>query len=460
MKSLFLFVILTNIFAGSLFAQIRGQDEFDIKRFSITDEEVTVTREHLLMDRLDPLGTVKGSYLSGSFFSNDDLVYLKLKNQQVSVGDKMMIYQDNGPVEIPGKFQKYTGKDILVKGFAEVTKVQADAIIAKLYDCSMQIQVGDQIMSPIDLNLKLVPKEPSKMIRGIVLRSSKNLGIIGPYDYVYLNKGSKDGLEINDRLYVSKKAELNWDAGSKEKKPAVNVSELVVVHTGENVSTAYVLASENSFAPGSVFKSAISDVRFLNEQDLQAEAAAQPTTSPTDESEDEKVAEQEDFDFQNSSSYFLLGAGTFETIDRDGIHRPYFSAVGEFGGEKFAMPFKFNTLKSEHQEIDLGLTYHKFFQPFSSSQIQLVLGAGPNINYGFVHGKSLSGQTIELGIMLTAQARAYFSDTLFFFASPLEPTISFWHYAYAKTKGFKATTESEFDVRGRIYTSVGLGWNF
>lgn len=446
------------------FAQSGSDETFKVKRYTVADKPRSVVLENILMDQMKPLGEIKGSYLSASFYRNDDLVYLRLNNPNVSVGDRFMIYEDRGPVSVPGRFQKEMGRDVFIKGYAEVTKVVSEAVIARLYDCGMNVGIGDKIMDLIDTNISISPQEPRREIQGVVLRSAKNLGLIGPYDFVYLNKGSKDGLELNDRLYVQRKAELIWGASDKEKKPPVNIAELVLVHLGKEVSTAYVLGADDHFAPGSVFKSAISEVKFLNEKKASSEVeAAQTSQNESSVSTKSDASTEESFESEIDihRSYFSFAPGVMERIDRDGIHRPFFSLLFEGGSDRFALPLKLSIVNQGEQEFELGFLMHWNLQPWPKHpRLSLSLGAGPQISYIYTHTTKMSASNFAIGGTTKAEARYYFSDKLFFLARPAEMALYFWQYQNSEPQGFKSTSESKFDFAARIQTFFGLGFQF
>jgi len=259
---------------SSVFSQDLSLDDLEMRKKAILEEaNPSVTVESILADRDEPLGKVVGAFKKQRYYTLSDTIYIQLKSSTVSPGDRFAIYTDEGGVTDPDRALRKLGKKIRVRGFIVVTKVTPDTVIGKIDESFIDIHIGDLIGPPFEVNIEVDPKEPDKMIRGRVLESAVNHEIIGGYEFAYLDKGSADGLALNDKLFVFRTADGSMKIDPH--LPEVTIAEMVVVHVAEHFSTAYCLNSAEAFRKGSAFKSAKSEVKYLSEP-TPAAAPAEP----------------------------------------------------------------------------------------------------------------------------------------------------------------------------------------
>jgi hypothetical protein len=243
-------------------AVAEDSEDFELKKNSIISQPAEVIIENIIVEDLKPLGSIIGSYKKQRYLTNMDAVYLKLKTSSVSVGDRFMVYNDLGGVKVPGAFFKRTGKNIEIKGYLQVSEVTPSAVIAKIYDSNIDINIGD-LLGPMmdDLIVKVAPQEPTVTLSGKILASAKDTKFVGPYEFAYIDKGKADGLRVNDRLFVYRTGDGSQSV--TKDLPQVNVAELTVAHLSEHHATVYCLGSSESFEMGSDFKTARTEVRYL-----------------------------------------------------------------------------------------------------------------------------------------------------------------------------------------------------
>lgn len=221
-----------------------------------------VAPENIITDRFESLGKIVASHRNQRYLSNDDIVYLQM-NKPVSVGDRFSVYADRGKVKVPGSWLQSKGRKIQILGYVLVTEVSSNWVTAKIYDAKEDIMRGNEIGPLVDFSLAINPQEPKSMIRGRILSAAKNSHMIGSYEFAFIDKGKADGLQINDRLYVYRSGDSFKNINSN--LPEIPVAELVVVQLDEHVGTVYTLNSHESFEAGAAFKSAISEVKYLDE---------------------------------------------------------------------------------------------------------------------------------------------------------------------------------------------------
>lgn len=231
-----------------------------LEKLENIDREPAVRVDYFIDRELKSMGEIIDSYRQATYLSNQDRVYISTK-EPVSVGDRFTIVRDEGRVATNGLFGRVSAKRYSIRGYARVTQVFEDAIEAQLMNSGDDIQKGD-LLVPYRENLqKVKAQEPTENVRGKVLAGAQDTSIIGAFELSFLDKGEKDGLRLNDRLTVYRRATEGSSASNSVEIP---IATLVIVDVAENYSTAYTLASVEAFEPGALFKSDISEVRYLD----------------------------------------------------------------------------------------------------------------------------------------------------------------------------------------------------
>ncbi len=241
-----------------------AQDDFKMKRFISGDTPPQVSLEHFVLDDVDVKGELEGSYKKNRYLTTNDIVYLKLKNPAVSVGDRFSIFTT-------GKKLGKTAQSIRLKGFVTVTKVLPTSVVGKIDDAKVDIHLGDKVGPELSPNVSISPQEPTANVRGKILGSTESLAMIGAYHFVYIDKGANDGIRLNDSLDVIRTA----DGSSKVTPglPEVTIAKLAVVQLASHTAIAYAIAAADAFEQGATFKSNVSEVKYLSDQ---LQKSAQP----------------------------------------------------------------------------------------------------------------------------------------------------------------------------------------
>jgi hypothetical protein len=220
-----------------------------------------VTPRNIMVEQMESLGEISGSNRTANYLTNGDLVFLRM-NIPVSVGDVFSVYTDHGPLKKSYRFQQDTGRRVQILGEVFITDVKSGWIIGRLRNAQDDIQRGHQIGRLMNFQVQLKPQEPQKPIRGRILGGSEGEQMIGTYRFAFIDKGSQDGLNLNDRLLVMKEPDSINKVSANF--PELPIAELIVVHLDQRYSTVYVFGGIESFAAGAPFKSAISEERYLD----------------------------------------------------------------------------------------------------------------------------------------------------------------------------------------------------
>ncbi len=134
---------------------------------------------------------------------------------------------------------KQTGKEYgyiyPVSGLIEIVEVYPQISVGVIKSSYTEITKGD-LLAPVERisNPEIVIKKSKVFLEGKILDTADNHVFIQNRDFVFIDKGRKDGIEKGDILKIEKIVP-NLKEGIKD------VGRMVVVKTYENVSLAYVL---------------------------------------------------------------------------------------------------------------------------------------------------------------------------------------------------------------------------
>ncbi len=143
------------------------------------------------------LGWITGSPPGRTLFGNGDVVYVKTDNP-VNIGDKFYIIRVGELVRHP-RTDKKIGYVAEIVGVAEISKFEYGETEATITQIFSDVLSGDLLDTYYELNRPLI-KEPYRKpdLEGVIL-TARNLRLMNSnHDIVYLDKGSKDGIEVGD----------------------------------------------------------------------------------------------------------------------------------------------------------------------------------------------------------------------------------------------------------------------
>jgi hypothetical protein len=258
-----LFIGLLSVASLPVIAQ---EAEFQkIEKLGGLNKTPFVQFEYMLVEKVDSAGKIAASYRDGQVLSNGDRVYLEINKGSVSVGDRFTVFNPIGDVKAPGQIFGKVGERLHLLGSLRVTKILPDLVEGILYDFTEDAQVGALVLPLLQTQVELKPQYSSNSVDGLVIASAGPNHLATSYEMVFLNKGSNDGLQVNDRIEIIRKGE-GANEKMKTRLPDMAVAKLVVVHTNEKFSTAYVLSAIEAFESGARFRTEKRDAIYLDDK--------------------------------------------------------------------------------------------------------------------------------------------------------------------------------------------------
>lgn len=132
-------------------------------------------------------------------------------------------------------------------GNAQVIDVYPQTAVIKVLKSYAEIEKDDILVYQLEKdNPEVVIKKAEVFLEGSILELQEGYFFAGERNFVFLDKGKKDGLERGDVLKIEKQIE-----GMKDKN--VDVGRLVVIKNWDNFSAAYVLEIKDVVTKGDRF---------------------------------------------------------------------------------------------------------------------------------------------------------------------------------------------------------------
>lgn len=182
---------------------------------------------------------------SKTIFGYGDTVYVKAPSlRNVNIGDKFLIFAPLDKVKHPITGKKY-GRLIKGLGILQITaKDSSDTLTAKITLSFDTIEKGNLLTPYQEPALVFNSKQKNaKDISGYIIEVTDNRTINAQLHFVYLDKGSAEGVEPGDRFAVYAESEDNA-------APKKVIGEVQVFIVKPNTSTAVVRKSIDVFGKG------------------------------------------------------------------------------------------------------------------------------------------------------------------------------------------------------------------
>ena len=182
-----------------------------------------------------------------TIFGSGEFVYVKISGQEnVNIGDKFLIYTRLKKVTHP-RTNNYYGRLIRGLGILQITAKDSPTVLTARITLSFDAIEKGNLLTPYQEPAFIynTPEKRSKDISGSIIELTDRRTISGQTDYVYLDRGSADGVEAGDRFTVY---EEHDEPGFPRKK----IGEVQVFLVKERTSTAVVRKSTESMTTGDV----------------------------------------------------------------------------------------------------------------------------------------------------------------------------------------------------------------
>jgi hypothetical protein len=206
-------------------------------------------------EELDAAASIVKRIPAQLMLSQLDNVYIGLGDGDVEVGDQFDIVRRDVRVIDPAT-KRFLGHHVKTMGWLKVVEVHGEASVAEIGLSTGEIKVGDRLLprrpESIDITIQQSPEDVS----GEIVFFPNRRVVIGPLDFVYLNRGTLDGLETGSPLEVIRGGDVVREEVRRTSVeiPKRVVAQLLVVEARPETAVALVAEAETDLLVGDTFR--------------------------------------------------------------------------------------------------------------------------------------------------------------------------------------------------------------
>ena len=185
-----------------------------------------------------------------------DKVYLKFYDKtEVKIGDKFQVIEKVKMVFDPDRDTKKIGWMIRKKTVITVSHIFPDkrwkkTVVEGTISDGDHFALRDDEIIPFESDIKsVVPHFTDKEIYGKIVEADTEQFLISNNDFVFINLGTKDGVQPGLQLYVVRSGD-GLEENKDSNLPDVPVGRVLIVDSKEKTSTAYVTTLDRPLAVG------------------------------------------------------------------------------------------------------------------------------------------------------------------------------------------------------------------
>jgi len=203
-------------------------------------------------DRIEEAGELKYAREEREALGELDEVYIDFKTaKRIRIGDMFMVVRPEGKVKHPTT-KKTLGYKVKYLGVVKVVNTDAQrnkGIILRSYE---EIFRGDKLLSFAPVSRVLTPVKNTAAVVGTIVGDAFDQELIGEWQYVIIDKGSKHGVAPGNRFVVRRRGDPARSLREKEltKFPLESYGEIIVVDVSETTSVGLVTYSLNEIRAG------------------------------------------------------------------------------------------------------------------------------------------------------------------------------------------------------------------
>lgn len=208
-------------------------------------------------ETVESAASIVSSVPTRVMLGSGDRVYIGLGRDDVAKGDRFSIFRTREKVFDPDT-GRMLGWHVDFLGWLEVTEPADEASVAEIRLSGAEIEVGDRLMrkEPPQLDIAIAPSPTG--VEGRISFFPNSRTLMGTQDFVYLNRGSEDGLVVGSPLEVYRDGFTAHEPARDEnvRVPARVVAQLLVLRAQPNSAVAVVRHTQEELALGDRFRGA------------------------------------------------------------------------------------------------------------------------------------------------------------------------------------------------------------
>jgi hypothetical protein len=208
-------------------------------------------------DQLEAAGSIVSSVPTHVMLSQGDAVFVGLPEGNTQKGDQFTIFRVRERVIDPDS-GRLLGHHVDILGWLEIERTHPESSLATIRESGSEIQLGDRLMPRTPVPAEIAMQASPGDVDGRISFFANKRTVMGTADFVYLNRGALDGLEVGSPLEVYRESFLADETTRHERVrvPERVVAQLLVVRAEPMTSVAFVTHTETELELGDRFRGA------------------------------------------------------------------------------------------------------------------------------------------------------------------------------------------------------------
>jgi len=208
-------------------------------------------------DQLEAAGSIVSSVPSRVMLSQGDGVFVGLPEGDTQKGDQFTIFRVRERVFDPDS-GRLLGHHVEILGWMEIERTHPESSLAVIRESFGEIVVGDRLMPRTPVPAEIAVQASPGDVDGKISFFANKRTVMGTSDFVYLNRGALDGLEVGSPLEVYRESFLATETTRDERVrvPERVVAQLLVVKAEPMTSVAFVTHTDTELELGDRFRGA------------------------------------------------------------------------------------------------------------------------------------------------------------------------------------------------------------
>jgi nucleoid-associated protein YgaU len=189
--------------------------------------------------------------------SQGDRVYIGLGEGDIEVGDEFAVFRTEDRVLDPDT-GRLLGYHVEVLGWIEVEETHPETSVATIRLSAAEIERGDRLVprAPVASEIPILASPGD--VDGKLAYFAQSRTMMGMVDYVYLNRGTLDGLDVGSPVEVYRPGYIGHERarGERVRVPDRVVAQLLVVKAEPSSAVAFVTHADTELELGDHFRGA------------------------------------------------------------------------------------------------------------------------------------------------------------------------------------------------------------
>jgi hypothetical protein len=208
-------------------------------------------------DTVEASASIVSAAVPRLMLSQGDRVWVGLGEDEVEAGDQFTVFRVQEKVYDP-ETGRMLGYHVHILGWAEILEPHGESSLAEIKESAIDMVKGDQLMARKPQVREIAIQSSPEAVEGQISFLAEKRTLVGTMEYVYLNRGTLDGLEVGSPLEVYRKGYVAREEvrGAQVQIPDRVVADLLVVKAQPEASVALIRHTEEELARGDHFRGA------------------------------------------------------------------------------------------------------------------------------------------------------------------------------------------------------------